>query len=138
MYQVLKVLDFDTTRRRTKKRREKKKQHTKKKLSARWDSNHHAEMLMALILSVHPLSYMVTVIDMYSTYTSMRTTESWDILIKKRKQNPSQGDDAGTAEGTTCRVGRGEQGVTSSNQRTERWTSSRSTAVGHLRLKNLV
>ena len=65
---------------------------------------------MALILSVHPLSYMVTVIDMYSTYTSMRTTESWDILIKKRKQNPSQGDDAGTAEGTTCRVGRGEKG----------------------------
>ena len=29
----------------------------------------------------------------------------------KRKQNPSQGDDAGTAEGTrTCGVGRGVQG----------------------------
>ena len=35
--------------------------------------------------------------------------ESWDILIKKRKQHPSQGDDAGTAEGATCNVGRGKQ-----------------------------
>ena len=36
--------------------------------------------------------------------------ESWDILIKKRKQHPSQGDDAGMAEGAPCIVGRDEQG----------------------------
>ena len=36
--------------------------------------------------------------------------ERWDVLVKERKQHPSQGDDARTAEGATCRVGRGEQG----------------------------
>ena len=36
--------------------------------------------------------------------------ESWDILKKKRKQYPLQGDDARMAEGATCRVGRGDQG----------------------------
>ena len=36
--------------------------------------------------------------------------ESWNIFDKKRKQHPPQRDDAGTAEGATCRVGRGEQG----------------------------
>ena len=36
--------------------------------------------------------------------------EKKEILIKKQKEHPSQGDDAGTAEGATCRAGEGEQG----------------------------
>ena len=40
-------------------------------------------------------------------YLSVRI-ESWDILIKKRKWHPSQGDSASTAR--ACRVGRGAQG----------------------------
>ena len=43
------------------------------------------------------------------TYLYVRI-ESWDILIKKREQQPSQGDDASTVEGFTCGFGRGEQG----------------------------
>ena len=35
--------------------------------------------------------------------------ESWDILTQKRKQHPSQGDDASTAEAAPGRVGRDEQ-----------------------------
>ena len=30
-----------------------------KKLRARWDSNRHADMLMALILPVHPLRFFM-------------------------------------------------------------------------------
>ena len=47
-------------------------------------------------------------IDMYP-YVRVRI-ESWDILIKNRKQHPSQGDGASTAETTPGRVGRDEQG----------------------------
>ena len=60
-YQVLEVrLDCETTRRQAKKRREKKKTADQaKKLRARWDSNRHADMLMALILPVHPLRFFM-------------------------------------------------------------------------------
>ena len=60
-------------------------------------------------------------IDMY-LYVRIDVSEK---LEKKRKEHPPQGDDASTVSAATCRVGRGEQGGTSSNQRTERWTSSR-------------
>ena len=36
--------------------------------------------------------------------------DAWDILTKKRVQQPSPGDDASTAEAAPGRVGRGEQG----------------------------
>ena len=46
-------------------------------------------------------------IRMICIYTYNRKLGYFD---KKPKQNPSHGDHAGTAGGTTCRVGRGEQG----------------------------
>ena len=36
--------------------------------------------------------------------------DAWDILTKKRKQHPSPGDGASTAEAAPGRVGRGGQG----------------------------
>ena len=48
MYSVVKPHDAKTEKKTEKKR------HTNKKMRARWDSNHE-EILMALILPVHPL-----------------------------------------------------------------------------------
>ena len=43
-------------------------------------------------------------------YLSIRTNHMWEILTKKRKQHPSQGDDESTAGVAPGRVGRDEHG----------------------------
>ena len=56
--------------------------------------------------SKHPLSYMITQQNHMNIYVLI---DNLDILTKKRKEHPPQGDDASTAEAAPGRVGRDEQ-----------------------------
>ena len=112
-----------------KQQKEVKNNGTPKKTRARWESNHPAEKLITLNLPVRPLS----VLDRYMSdwYVSIRTNRT--LGDKKQKQHPSQGDDAGTTEGATRRVVRGEQGETRPAISAPR--GGPHLDLGHLRLK---
>ena len=116
-------LQNHTTPNKTK--RWKKNGTPRKKMRTRWELNHH--MLMALNLPVHPFRFLHGYMSDWSV--SIRKNRKLACFDQKTKTEPLAGRRRGHGRRRYLqgREGRARWG-TSSNQRTERWISSRSRA----------